>query len=103
MTLKAMCVLPEVIFKSQGTLLYGAHQTASEQTKDNKTSEFILSIYSFRYRLLFWCGVILLSIYLLYCTAERKYKTIFQEFSYLLPEMNELVITAVKSQLSFNF
>ena len=57
MTLKAMCVLPEVIFKSQGILLYhvySAHQTASEQIKDNKTYEFILSIYSFRYRLLFW-------------------------------------------------
>ena len=77
MTLKAMCLLPEVIFKSQGTLLYSAHQTASEQRKDNKTYEFMLSIYSFRYRLLFWCGVILLSIYLAYCKAERKYKTIF--------------------------
>ena len=44
MTLKAMCVLPEVIFKSQGILLYSAHQTASEQIKDNKTCEFILSI-----------------------------------------------------------
>ena len=77
MTLKEMCVLPEVIFKSQGILLYSAHQTASEQIKDNKTYEFILSIYSFRYRLLFWCGVILLSVYLSYCSAERKYKTTF--------------------------
>lgn len=44
MTLKAMGVLPEVIFKYQGILLYSAHQTASEQIKDNKTYEFILSI-----------------------------------------------------------